>query len=144
MASRTTSEIKEKWKNLTSSAKKKFADVNRQMRKTGGGPPPKKPTAVQERIINYLRILLFLPDQTAWLRDRYEVKCIFYIWVQVWASLHKLRTLVTRALDRFTGNIFIHNLQNINRHIAKKRSIKRIYGLNYEMLHALINMSNFR
>jgi hypothetical protein len=40
VANRTTSEVKEKWKNLTSSAKKKFADVNRQMRKTGGGPPP--------------------------------------------------------------------------------------------------------
>ena len=51
VASRTTSEIKEKWKNLTSSARKMFADVNRQMRKTGGGPPPKEPTAVQERII---------------------------------------------------------------------------------------------
>ncbi len=35
---------------LASSAKKKFADVNRQVRKTGGGPPPKEPTAVQERI----------------------------------------------------------------------------------------------
>ena len=41
MANRTNSEVKEKWKNLTSSAKKKFADVNRQVRKTGGGPPPK-------------------------------------------------------------------------------------------------------
>ncbi|XP_028407876.1 nuclear apoptosis-inducing factor 1-like [Dendronephthya gigantea] len=51
VANRTTSEIKEKWKNLTSSAKKTFADVNRQMRKTGGGPPPKEPTAAQERII---------------------------------------------------------------------------------------------
>ena len=51
VANRTASEIKEKCKNLTSSAKKTFAHVNRQMRKTGGGPPPKEPTAVQERII---------------------------------------------------------------------------------------------
>ena len=51
VANRTTSEVKEKWKNLTSSAKKKFADVNRQVRKTGGDPPPKEPTVVQERII---------------------------------------------------------------------------------------------
>ena len=50
VASRTTSKIKEKWKNLTSSAKK-LADVNRQMRKTGDGPPPKEPTAMQEGII---------------------------------------------------------------------------------------------
>ena len=51
VANRTASEIKEKCKNLTSFAKKTFANVNRQMRKTGGGPPPKEPTAVQERII---------------------------------------------------------------------------------------------
>ncbi len=40
VVNRTTSEVKEKWKNLTSSAEKNFADVNRQVRKTGGGPPP--------------------------------------------------------------------------------------------------------
>jgi hypothetical protein len=51
VAYRTASEIKEKWKSLTSSAKKKFADVNTQVRKTGGGPPPKEPTAVEERIM---------------------------------------------------------------------------------------------
>ncbi len=32
VANRTTSEVKEKWKNLTSSAKKTFAEVNRQVR----------------------------------------------------------------------------------------------------------------
>jgi hypothetical protein len=42
VANRTASEIKEKWK---SSAKKTFADVNRQVWKTGGCPPPKEPTA---------------------------------------------------------------------------------------------------
>lgn len=48
VANWTTSEIKEKQKNLTSSAKKKIADVNRQVWKTGGGPLPKEPMAVQE------------------------------------------------------------------------------------------------
>ena len=34
VANRTSHEAKEKWKNLTSSAKKKFSDIRRQQRQT--------------------------------------------------------------------------------------------------------------
>lgn len=51
VANRTTHEVKEKWKNLTSSAKKKFSDIRRQERQTGGGPPPKEASPVEEKII---------------------------------------------------------------------------------------------
>ena len=51
VANRTSHEVKEKWKNLTSSAKKKFSDMRRQQRQTGGGPPPKEPSMVQEKIM---------------------------------------------------------------------------------------------
>jgi hypothetical protein len=51
VASRTTHEGKEKWKNRTSSAKKRFSDIRRQQSLTGGGPPPKEPSPVEEKII---------------------------------------------------------------------------------------------
>ena len=85
VANRTASEIKEKWKNLTSSAKKTFANVNRQMRKTGGGPPSKEPTAEQERII---KIFEDTPLFTG--LDGFETgmkQDAFF--VQVWTRLHK-------------------------------------------------------
>ena len=47
VANRTTHEVKEKWKNPTSTAKKR-----RQECQTSGGPPPKKVSPVKERIIN--------------------------------------------------------------------------------------------
>jgi hypothetical protein len=46
VAYRTAIKIKEKWKSLTSSAKKKFADMNGQVQKSAYGPPPKEPMAV--------------------------------------------------------------------------------------------------
>ena len=52
MANRTAHEVKEKWKNLTSTAKKRFSDIRRQESQTGGGPPPKEVSPVEERIIN--------------------------------------------------------------------------------------------
>lgn len=51
VANRTMHEVKEKWKNLTSSAKKTFSDIRRQERQTGGGPPPKEASPVEEKII---------------------------------------------------------------------------------------------
>ena len=51
VANRTSHEVKEKWKNLTSSAKKKFSDIRRQQRQTVGGPSPKEPSMVQEKIM---------------------------------------------------------------------------------------------
>ena len=50
-ANRTTHEVKEKWKNLTSSAKKKFSEIRRQEHRTGGGPPPKEVSPAEEKII---------------------------------------------------------------------------------------------
>ncbi|XP_028419250.1 fibrinogen silencer-binding protein-like [Dendronephthya gigantea] len=51
VANRTVNEVKEKWKKLTSGAKKSFALIKKQQQGTGGGPPPKEASPVEERVI---------------------------------------------------------------------------------------------
>ena len=53
--SRTVQEVKDKWKNLTSTAKKEFSDFGKEQRKTGGGPAPKKPSAATAKIIDIFK-----------------------------------------------------------------------------------------
>ena len=48
---RTVAEVKDKWKNLHSTAKKEFATFKRETKKTGSGPVPKPPSASSEKII---------------------------------------------------------------------------------------------
>ena len=43
-ANRTVSEVKDKWKNFHSTAKKEFSEFKRESKKTGGGQPPKPPS----------------------------------------------------------------------------------------------------
>ena len=50
-ANRTVSEVKDKWKNLHSTAKKEFSEFKRESKKTGGGPPPKPPSVSSKEII---------------------------------------------------------------------------------------------
>ena len=50
-ARRTVAEVKEKWKNLHSTAKKEFATFKRETKKTGGGPAPKPPSVFSGKII---------------------------------------------------------------------------------------------
>ena len=50
-ANRTVSEVKDKWKNLHSTAKKEFSEFKRESRKTGEGPPPKPPSVSSKEII---------------------------------------------------------------------------------------------
>ena len=49
---RTPQEVRDKWKNLTSKAKKDFTIFKNESRRTGGGPPPKKPNQATEKIIS--------------------------------------------------------------------------------------------
>ena len=51
VANRTAHEVKEKWKYLTSTAKKSFSDIRRLESETGGGPAPNEVSPVKERII---------------------------------------------------------------------------------------------
>ena len=48
---RTTAEVREKWKNLHSQAKKEFSGFKRETQKTGGGKAPKEPSAATVKII---------------------------------------------------------------------------------------------
>ena len=48
---RTVLEVREKWKNLHSSAKKEFASFKKDIKKTGGGPAPKTPSAATAKIM---------------------------------------------------------------------------------------------
>ena len=50
MANRTAHEGKDKWKNLTSMAKKRYSEIQRQEGKTGGGPLHKEVSPVEEKI----------------------------------------------------------------------------------------------
>ena len=53
-ASRSVQEVKDKWKNLHSDAKKEFNTFRRESKKTGGGPPPKPPSQSSEKLIELL------------------------------------------------------------------------------------------
>ena len=53
-ANRSTQEVKDKWKNLHSTAKKEFSQYRRDRKKTGGEPVPKAPSLASEQIIDLL------------------------------------------------------------------------------------------
>ena len=55
VAHRTTEEVRDKWKNLTSAAKREFSDFGKEARRTGGGPAPKQPSAATARIIDLFK-----------------------------------------------------------------------------------------
>jgi molecular chaperone DnaK (HSP70) len=52
---RTVQEVKDKWKNLQSTAKKVFSGFRKQTKKTGGGPAPKPPSAATTKIIDMFK-----------------------------------------------------------------------------------------
>ena len=54
-AKRTVTEVKDKWKNLHSIAKKEFAEFKRETKITGGGRPPKSPSTASKEIIKYAK-----------------------------------------------------------------------------------------
>ena len=53
-AKRTVTEVKDKWKNLHSIAKKEFAEFKRETKITGGGRAPKSPSVASKEIIEVL------------------------------------------------------------------------------------------
>ena len=55
VASRTVQEVRDKWKNLTSTAKREFCDYGKEARRTGGGPPPKPPSSATAKVIDILK-----------------------------------------------------------------------------------------
>ena len=57
-ANRMVSEVKDKWKNLHSTAKKEFSEFKRESKKTGGGPPPKPLSVSSKEIIEVFEDML--------------------------------------------------------------------------------------
>ena len=55
VARRTTTEVREKWKNLHAQAKKEFTVLAKEQKKTGGGEAPKMPSAATAKIIDLFR-----------------------------------------------------------------------------------------
>ncbi|XP_048586883.1 myb/SANT-like DNA-binding domain-containing protein 4 [Nematostella vectensis] len=51
VAPRSLVEVKDKWKNLLSQAKRENSEFKRERGKTGGGPAPKPPSAATAKII---------------------------------------------------------------------------------------------
>ncbi|KAK2570328.1 t-SNARE domain-containing protein 1 [Acropora cervicornis] len=51
VASRTTYEVKQKWKDLFSTAKREFSQQKKAQRKTGGGPAPREPSDTSKLIV---------------------------------------------------------------------------------------------
>ena len=54
-AGRVVAEVKDKWKNLHSTAKKEFATFKRETKKTGGGPAPRPPSAFSGKLLKFSR-----------------------------------------------------------------------------------------
>ena len=52
VAMRNTAEVREKWRNLHSQAKKEFSELTKEQKKTGGGPAPKMPSALTAKVID--------------------------------------------------------------------------------------------
>ena len=48
---RTVAEVREKWKNLHSSAKKEFTNYRKESKGNGGGPAPKQISAATSKVI---------------------------------------------------------------------------------------------
>ena len=55
VAMRTTAEVREKWRNLQSQAKKEFSELSKEQKKTGGGPAPKMPSALTAEVIDIFK-----------------------------------------------------------------------------------------
>jgi hypothetical protein len=52
---RTDKEVKTKWQNMQTSAKKQYADRNKYATQTGGGPPAKKFSNETEKIVDMMK-----------------------------------------------------------------------------------------
>ena len=52
VARRTTTEVREKWKNLHAQAKKEFTELAKEQKKTGGGEAPRVPVTAIAKIID--------------------------------------------------------------------------------------------
>ena len=55
VANRTAAEVREKWKNLHSQAKREFTVLSKEQKKTGGGPAPKMPSAAAAKITDLFK-----------------------------------------------------------------------------------------
>ena len=55
VAMRTTAEVREKWRNLQSQAKKEFSELAKEQKKTCGGPAPKMPSALTAKVIDIFK-----------------------------------------------------------------------------------------
>ena len=53
---RTVVDVREKWKNLRSSAKKEFTNYRKESKRTGGGPAPKQISVATSKVISCSRI----------------------------------------------------------------------------------------
>ncbi|XP_066022518.1 nuclear apoptosis-inducing factor 1-like [Pocillopora verrucosa] len=52
VTARSTQEVRDKWKNLQSHAKREFSSFKSEQKKTGGGPAPPNPSEASLKIIN--------------------------------------------------------------------------------------------
>ena len=51
----TTTEVREKWQNLHSQAKKEYSELAKEQKKTGGGPAPKMPSHLTAKVIDFFK-----------------------------------------------------------------------------------------
>lgn len=55
VACRTEEEIRNRWRNMSRSAKEKYTSQRLERRKTGGGPPPAVLTTAEEQIVDAMQ-----------------------------------------------------------------------------------------
>ena len=49
VAMRTTTEVRERWRNLHLQGKKEYSELAKEQKKTGGGPAPKMPLTLTRK-----------------------------------------------------------------------------------------------
>ena len=55
VAMRTTTEVRDMWRNLHSQAKKGYSELAKEQKKTGGGPAPKMPSTLRAKVIDLFK-----------------------------------------------------------------------------------------
>ena len=55
MVMRTTTEVRERWRNLHLQGKKEYSELAKEQKKTGGGPAPKMPSTLTAKLIDLFK-----------------------------------------------------------------------------------------
>ena len=93
---RTVAVVREKWKNLRSSAKKEFTNYRKESKRTGGGPAPKQISAATSKVISCSRIRCLL---SAWRDLKQMVQMVSQLLLIITSLNYSFKKLVSLKLN---------------------------------------------